>query len=114
MQPLVWRTQVQLRIILKAVELTQSTKYFKSIVYCYDKYCTHVQASTLMKLVSFPQKPYVTVEKYRAEKPIKYAGYLMELWTELERRMNFTWEIYVNFKNEISFGTCTFGYPWLL
>jgi hypothetical protein len=43
-----------------------------------------------MKLVSFPQKPYVTVEKYRAEKPIKYAGYLMELWTELERRMNFT------------------------
>jgi hypothetical protein len=43
-----------------------------------------------VKVVSFPQNPYLAVAKYKDKKPIKYAGYLKELWSELELRTNFT------------------------
>jgi hypothetical protein len=36
------------------------------------------------------QNPYLTEVEPGNKEPAKYSGYLMELWNELESRMNFT------------------------
>jgi hypothetical protein len=41
-------------------------------------------------MFSDPQNPYLIVAEYKDKKPVKFAGYLIELWNELEHLMNFT------------------------
>ncbi|XP_069696128.1 probable glutamate receptor [Periplaneta americana] len=43
-----------------------------------------------IKAAVIPYKPYLNVAKYDGKTPVKFEGYLMDLWNELQHRMNFT------------------------